>query len=181
MKPLNPGVKLTLRRFRALPRRRQAARVDRRRVLRDAVPNIRHQQISGDLFALIWTYLEAHPIGRVFHALRRRPLQLRHRGARPALRFERASRGRDHAAARSRRARYSCGDWLASTRKRDETIKRRLHERMGVSEYSDCRSRDRCHPNLQTNHRAVRSRNRASRVKQVTFPPRHCCPGSLCH
>ena len=23
-------------------------------------PNTRHQQISGDLFALIWTYLEAH-------------------------------------------------------------------------------------------------------------------------
>ena len=31
-------------------------------------PNTRHQQISGDLFALIWTYLEAHLVGRVFHA-----------------------------------------------------------------------------------------------------------------
>jgi hypothetical protein len=30
-------------------------------------PNVRHEQISGDLFGFLWSYLENHPIGRVFH------------------------------------------------------------------------------------------------------------------
>ena len=32
-------------------------------------PDIRHQIISGRLQALIWAYLDAHPIGQVFYAL----------------------------------------------------------------------------------------------------------------
>ena len=31
-------------------------------------PNLRHQQIQGDLFGPIWSYLQVHPIGRVFSA-----------------------------------------------------------------------------------------------------------------
>jgi len=99
-------------------------------------PNVRHQRILGNLHLLIGNWLEAHPIGQVFVA----PLdvvfsdvdvvepdllylsneraaqaitQLHVKGV-PELVIEIASKG---------------------TRKRDETIKRRLYERSGVSEY----------------------------------------------
>jgi Uma2 family endonuclease len=99
-------------------------------------PNTRHQGISGNLYLLIANWLEEHPIGRVFFA----PLDVvlsqfdvvepdllylsNERAAQvitpihvrgvPELVVEIASRG---------------------TRRRDETIKRRLYERAGVSEY----------------------------------------------
>ncbi|MGH9255301.1 MAG: Uma2 family endonuclease [Vicinamibacterales bacterium] len=99
-------------------------------------PSIRHQRISGNLFLLIANWLDSHPIGRVFYA----PLDVvfsdvdvvepdllylsNERAAQvitplhvkgvPELVVEIASKG---------------------TRKRDETIKRRLYERTGVSEY----------------------------------------------
>jgi Uma2 family endonuclease len=31
-------------------------------------PNTRHQRISGTLFGLIWTWLQARPVGQLFHA-----------------------------------------------------------------------------------------------------------------
>jgi Uma2 family endonuclease len=99
-------------------------------------PNTRHQGISGNLYLLIANWLEEHPIGRVFFA----PLDVvlsqfdvvepdllylsNERAAQvitpihvrgvPELVVEIASRG---------------------TRRRDETIKRRLYDRAGVSEY----------------------------------------------
>jgi Uma2 family endonuclease len=99
-------------------------------------PNTRHQTIAGTLFGMIWTWLEAHPTGRLFHApydvvfsdfdvvepdllylSNERAAQvltpLHARGV-PELAVEIASKG---------------------TRKRDETIKRRLYERVGVTEY----------------------------------------------
>ena len=99
-------------------------------------PNTRHQRISGNLHLLIGTWLEGHPIGRVFYApydvvfsafdvvepdllylSNERAAQvltpLHARGV-PELVIEIASKG---------------------TRKRDDTIKRRLYERAGVSEY----------------------------------------------
>jgi Uma2 family endonuclease len=99
-------------------------------------PNTKHQTIVGTLHALIWTWLDTHPIGRLFPApydvvfsefdvvepdllylSNERAAQvltpLHARGV-PELVIEIASKG---------------------TRKRDETIKRRLYERAGVSEY----------------------------------------------
>jgi Uma2 family endonuclease len=99
-------------------------------------PNTKHQTIAGTLYGLIWTWLQAHPLGRLFHApydvvfsdvdvvepdllylSNERAAQvltpLHARGV-PELVIEIASKG---------------------TRKRDETIKRRLYERVGVSEY----------------------------------------------
>lgn len=99
-------------------------------------PNTKHQYVSMNLSYMIRGWLETHPIGRVFHApydvvlsdvdvvepdivyvsnARAEqvitPLHLR--GV-PDLVVEIASKG---------------------TRKRDETIKRRLYERAGVQEY----------------------------------------------
>ncbi|HEY5616470.1 MAG TPA: Uma2 family endonuclease [Vicinamibacterales bacterium] len=99
-------------------------------------PSTKHQRVSANLHLLIGNWLEEHPIGRVFYApydvvfsdfdvvepdllylSNERAAQvitpLHVRGA-PELVIEIASRG---------------------TRKRDETIKRRLYERSGVSEY----------------------------------------------
>ena len=99
-------------------------------------PNTKHQRLLGTLHWLIRSHLEAHPIGEVFVApydvvftesdvvepdilyfSKERAseviTELHARGA-PELVVEIASRG---------------------TRKRDETIKRRLYERCGVSEY----------------------------------------------
>jgi Uma2 family endonuclease len=99
-------------------------------------PNIRHQRISGKLYLLIGSWLEANPIGQLFYA----PLDVvfsnfdvvepdllymsnaraqevlteKHVSGVPELVIEIGSRG---------------------TRKRDETVKRRLYERVAVDEY----------------------------------------------
>jgi Uma2 family endonuclease len=99
-------------------------------------PNTRHQRTSGTLYGLIWSWLQAHPVGQIFHApydvvfsdtnvvepdlvylsngRAAEVLTPLHARGVPELVIEIASRG---------------------TRKRDETSKRRLYERVGVSEY----------------------------------------------
>jgi Uma2 family endonuclease len=99
-------------------------------------PNTRHQRIVGTLYGLIWSYLEANPIGEVFVApydvvfshfdvvepdllyisnerIPQVVTPLHARGT-PDLVVEVASKG---------------------TRRRDETIKRGLYERTAVLEY----------------------------------------------
>ncbi len=99
-------------------------------------PNTKHQAIVGNLYLIIRSWLEEHPIGRIFlspydvvfseidvvepdllYLSNERAAQvitpLHVRGV-PELVIEIVSKG---------------------TRKRDETIKRDLYERMGVSEY----------------------------------------------
>jgi Uma2 family endonuclease len=99
-------------------------------------PNTKHQQVSGNLHFLLRSYLETNPIGRIFYApfdivftqfdvvepdliymSRERAatiLTSKHIEGTPELVIEIGSPG---------------------TRKRDETIKRRLYQRSGVSEY----------------------------------------------
>jgi Uma2 family endonuclease len=99
-------------------------------------PNIRHQTILGNLYFLMRAWLEQHPVGRVFMA----PLDVvftQFDVVEPDLLF--VSR---HRAADILTANHVTGapDVVVeigspSTRKRDETIKRRLYERSGVSEY----------------------------------------------
>ena len=136
MKPTTAGVKLTYDDFLLFPddgKRHEL--IDGEHYVTPS-PNTRHQQISGNIYWLIRSYLETHPIGRVLYApydivfskfdvVEPDLLYLSHeraaqvltdahaRGA-PELVVEIASKG---------------------TRKRDETIKRRLYERSGVSEY----------------------------------------------
>ena len=98
--------------------------------------NARHQQIVGDLFGLIWTYLEAHPIGRVFVApfdvvfsqfdvVEPDILYLSHDRATDVLTSANVQGAPDLV--------IEIGS--PSTRQRDETIKRRLYESGGVFEY----------------------------------------------
>ena len=107
----NPGVKLTYDDFVHFPDDGDRHELIDGEHCVTPSPNIRHQQISGDLLAVIWTYLEAYPIGRVFHA----PLDVVLSNfdiVEPDLLYvsnERAA-GRDHAVARPRRARFGGGD-----------------------------------------------------------------------
>ncbi|MEP7307439.1 MAG: Uma2 family endonuclease [Acidobacteriota bacterium] len=99
-------------------------------------PNIRHQGISGSLYLLLGAWLEAHPGGRVFYA----PLDVifsMFDVVEPDLLYLSAARA----------AEAMKGDFVQvvpdlvieilskGTRKRDETIKRQLYERTGVTEY----------------------------------------------
>lgn len=99
-------------------------------------PNTRHQRISGRLHLLIGNWLEAHPVGQLFYApfdvvfsnfdvvepdllymsnaRAAEILTVKHVAGVPELVIEIGSPG---------------------TRKRDETLKRRLYERTGVTEY----------------------------------------------
>ena len=99
-------------------------------------PNTKHQQISGNLHWLIRSYLETHPIGKVFYA----PFDVlfsQFDVVEPDLLFVSTARLSD--AVTSQHV-ISAPDLVVeigspSTRRRDETIKRRLYERSGVKEY----------------------------------------------
>jgi Uma2 family endonuclease len=99
-------------------------------------PNLRHQRIVGALYFVITSWLETHPVGElllspldvvfsdfdvvepdllyVSNERRKQVLTPLHVRGTPELVVEIASKG---------------------TRRRDETIKRRLYERAGVTEY----------------------------------------------
>ena len=98
-------------------------------------PILRHQRISRNLILLIGPWLETHSIGEVFYA----PLDVilsEHDVVEPDLLFVTHERGKE-----------VLGKWVhgapnlaveigsPGTRRRDETIKRALYERAGVTEY----------------------------------------------
>ena len=99
-------------------------------------PNIRHQTILGNLYFLIRTWLEQHPVGRAFMA----PLDVvftQFDVVEPDLLFVSRIRAADILTAKHVTGAPDVVVEIGSpsTRKRDETIKRRLYERSGVSEY----------------------------------------------
>ena len=99
-------------------------------------PNIRHQRISGNLHLLIGNWLEEHPIGRVFYA----PLDVvfsHFDVVEPDLLYVSNERAAQVVTPIHVRGVPELVVEIASkgTRRRDETIKRRLYERAGVSEY----------------------------------------------
>jgi Uma2 family endonuclease len=99
-------------------------------------PNIRHQRISGRLSLAIGMWLEQHPVGQLFYA----PLDIvftRFDVVEPDLLYMSNERAAEIATGQHVAGAPEIVIEIASpaTRKRDETIKRRLYERSGVSEY----------------------------------------------
>ncbi len=99
-------------------------------------PNLRHQAILGELYAAIHAYLKTHPIGRVFFA----PLDVVVSDVdvvEPDLLYVSRERAAEILVPQHVRGAPDLVIEIASkgTRKRDETIKRALYERAGVSEY----------------------------------------------
>ena len=99
-------------------------------------PNMRHQAISGNLHFILRDWLEQHPIGRVFYA----PFDVvftQFDVVEPDLLYMSNARAAEVLTAKHVTGAPELVVEIGSpgTRKRDETIKRRLYERSGVSEY----------------------------------------------
>ena len=136
MKPAGPGLKLTYDDFVLFPddgKRHEL--IDGEHYVTPS-PNIRHQQIQGDLFGLIWSYLQVHPVGRVFTA-RLDVLFSDYDVVEPDLLYVSNIRASEVLTPTNVRGAPDLVVEIGSpsTRKRDETIKRHLYERSGVSEY----------------------------------------------
>ena len=136
VKPAGPGVKLTYEGYVLF------ADDGKRHELIDGehyvtpTPVRKHQAVVGNLHGLIWSYLQERPIGRVFMA----PFDVifsEFDVVEPDLLY----------ISRERSQQIETSPWVKgapdlvvevgspATRKRDETIKRRLYERFGVLEY----------------------------------------------
>jgi len=99
-------------------------------------PNAKHQTIVGNLHGLIWTHLRREPVGRVFAS----PFDVFFSDfdvVEPDLLFVSRARQADVLTTAHVRGAPDLVVEIGSpsTRKRDETTKRRLYERFGVAEY----------------------------------------------
>ena len=136
MKPASLGVKLTYDDFVLFPddgRRHEL--IDGEHYVTPS-PNTRHQQILASLHLLIGSWLETHRIGRVFFA----PYDVvfsQFDVVEPDLLYLSSARAAEVITPLHVRGTPELVVEIASkgTRKRDETLKRRLYERAGVSEY----------------------------------------------
>ncbi len=134
--PTSPGVKLTYDDFVLFPddgRRHEL--IDGEHYVTPS-PNQKHQQVLGNLHLAIGGWLRGHPVGRVFFA----PFGVvftRFDVVEPDLLYL----SNERAAAVLTAANVQGAPELVvevgspGTRKRDETIKRRLYDRAGVDEY----------------------------------------------
>jgi len=135
-KSMTPGVKLTYDDFVLFPddgRRHEL--IDGEHYVTPS-PSTRHQSISGNLHFLLRSYIERAPNGRVFYA----PYDIvftRFDVVEPDLMYFSHARAADVLTTLHATGAPELVIEIASkgTRKRDETIKRRLYERSGVSEY----------------------------------------------
>jgi Uma2 family endonuclease len=98
-------------------------------------PNTKHQRVSGNLHAALHAYLRRHPIGQIFAA----PCDVIFSDedvVQPDLLFVSASRLGIVTPDNIKGAPDLVVEILSdATRKKDETIKRKLYERFGVPEY----------------------------------------------
>ena len=132
----NPGVKLTYDDFVRFPDdglRHEL--IDGEHYVTPS-PNTKHQQVSLSLCLLVGTWLEHHPIGRLFYA----PFDVvftRFDVVEPDLLYLSNERAADVLTSANVQGVPELVVEIGSpgTRRRDETIKRRLYERAGVSEY----------------------------------------------
>lgn len=136
VKPATPGLKLTYDDFVLFPddgKRHEL--IDGEHYVTPS-PNTKHQGVSGNLYLLIGSWLEVHPIGRIFYA----PLDVVFSNfdvVEPDLLYFSNERASEVLTPQHVRGAPEIVVEIASpgTRRRDETIKRRLYERAGVSEY----------------------------------------------
>jgi Uma2 family endonuclease len=136
VRPTSPGTKLTYDDFLLFPddgKRHEL--IDGEHYVTPS-PNTKHQRVSGNLFWLIRSHLEAHPVGKVFYA----PFDIvlsRFDVVEPDLLYMSNERAAAVLTPQNTQGAPELIVEIASpgTRKRDETIKRRLYERMGVTEY----------------------------------------------
>lgn len=136
MKPASPGLKLTYDDFVLFPddgKRHEL--IDGEHYVTPS-PNLPHQTILGNLHLVIASWLEAHPVGRVFLS----PLDVvftRFDVVEPDLLYCSNERGTQILTRQNVQGVPELVVEIASpgTRRRDDTIKRQLYEREGVSEY----------------------------------------------
>ncbi len=136
MRPAGPGVKLTYDDFLLFPddgKRHEL--IDGEHYVTPS-PNLKHQNVSGNLHLLIGSWLEEHPVGHIFYApfdVVFSPFDV----VEPDLLYMSNARGAEILTAANVRGVPELVIEIGSpsTRKRDETIKRRLYERSGVTEY----------------------------------------------
>jgi len=182
VRPNHPGVKLTYDDFLLFPDDGMRHELIDGEHYVTPSPNTKHQRVSGNLYWLIRQYLEAHPIGEMFFA----PFDVvlsRFDVVEPDLLYMSRKRAAQVLTAKNTQGAPELVIEIASsgTRKRDETVKRRLYERMEVSEYwvvdpdGDIRS-------VCTVSTASDTPNRStSRSRLGMSSRRHCCQASSSH
>ncbi len=135
MRP-TPGVKLTYDDFLLFPDDGQRHELIDGEHYVTPSPNTAHQRIVGRLYLAVGRYLETHPIGEIFLA----PFDVvfsQFDVVEPDLLYITAERKQDVLTTKHVRGTPDLVIEVGSpgTRRRDETIKRRLYERAGVVEY----------------------------------------------
>jgi Uma2 family endonuclease len=136
VKPATPGLKLTYDDFVLFPddgKRHEL--IDGEHYVTPS-PNLKHQKVSGNLYLVIGVWLEEHPIGQIFYA----PFDVvfsRYDVVEPDLLYVSNARAAEVLTSANVKGAPDLVIEIGSpsTRKRDETIKRHLYERSGVSEY----------------------------------------------
>ena len=135
LKPAAPGVKLTYEDLLLFPDDGKRHELIDGEHYVTPPPNIKHQTIVTNLGGMIWNYLQEHRVGRMFNVTVDVVLS-NFDVVEPDVQF--ISRAREGILTKQNvRGAPDLVVEVGSprTRKRDETIKRRLYERFGVSEY----------------------------------------------
>ena len=136
MNPASPGQKLTYDDYLLFPDdRNRHELIDGEHYVTPS-PNTKHQQVSSNLHYLIRSWLEAHPLGRVFFA----PFDVvfsQFDVVEPDLLYLTNERMAEVVTPQHVRGAPNIVIEIGSpgTRKRDETIKKYLYERSGVDQY----------------------------------------------
>ena len=136
MRPAVPGVKLTYEDYVLFPDDGKRHELIDGEHYVTPTPVRKHQAVAGNLHGSIWSYLQQRPIGRVFTA----PFDVIFSDfdvVEPDLIYVSHERARTIETTPWVRGAPSLVVEVGSpsTRKRDETVKRRLYERFGVDEY----------------------------------------------
>lgn len=136
MNPVSPGAKLTYDDFLLFPEDGMRHELIDGEHYVTASPNTSHQRISGRLHLAIGGWLQSHPVGQVFYA----PFDVvfsQFDVVEPDLLYVSNARAQEVLTTAHVRGTPEIVIEIGSpsTRKRDETIKRRLYERAGVTEY----------------------------------------------